>query len=187
MPGPIFARDDDVTLRTIEREDVEFLQENRMNPAIRRPMRISEVENREQMSAFFEEYISSEEDANLLVCRESTSTDAPPTPVGMATLFDIDELAGTAELAVWTSSDVQDNGYATSAAGMMLDYGFAERRLHKVYGRVHTGNEGAARVLEKLGFEEEGLLRDQEFVHGEYRDTHFYGILVDEWIETREE
>lgn len=61
MPGPIFARDDDVTLRTIEREDVEFLQENRMNPAIHRPMRISEVENREQMSAFFEEYISSEE------------------------------------------------------------------------------------------------------------------------------
>lgn len=36
------------------------------------------------------------------------------------------------------------------------------------------------RILEKLGFEQEGCLRDQYYVAGQYVDTYLYGLLADE-------
>jgi len=50
-----------------------------------------------------------------------------------------------------------------------------------VFARVLDPNEGSKRVLEKVGFEREGTLRDQVFVSGEHVDVGRYGLLADEW------
>lgn len=181
MPGPTFAEGDSVALHTIEEEDLEFLQSARNDSAIRRPLTVNEPSNGEQTRQFFEDAVSSDEGANFLICRLSENADSDAEPVGMVSLFHEDRTAGTANVAYWVVPDAQGNGYATDAAGLLAEHAFADRRLHKLRAEVIESNEASASVLEKVGFQREGVLRDGKFVGGEHVDVYRYGLLADEW------
>lgn len=62
-----------------------------------------------------------------------------------------------------------------------MQYAFDQLRLHKVTARVFAFNEASQRLLETVGFTEEGVQREQVFIDGEYQDTHWYGLLAREW------
>lgn len=170
----MFADGDDVTLRTVEDEDLEFVQAARNDPAVRQPLTLNRPANAEQIEEFFENAISSEDGASLLVCVDEN-------PVGMVVLFNEDDVTGTATLAYWLDPGYWGNGYATEAAGLLCEHAFAERRLNKLRAEVIESNQGSRRVLEKLGFVEEGVLREEKFVRGEHVDVHRFGLLADEW------
>ncbi len=72
-------------------------------------------------------------------------------------------------------------GYATEAAGAMLRYGFEVLRLHRVQANCVAENVASARVLEKLGMQREGRLRENEWFKGRWWDTLLYAILDREW------
>ena len=63
----------------------------------------------------------------------------------------------------------------------MLRYAFETLRLHKVRADVAVGNVASARVLEKLGFQREGLLREDRPVGGAFVDHWRYGLLTQEF------
>ena len=73
------------------------------------------------------------------------------------------------------------NGYATEAASAMLEFGFTRLGLHRVWSWCVADNVGSARVLQKLGMQAEGRLRENEYYKGRYWDTLMFGILADEW------
>jgi RimJ/RimL family protein N-acetyltransferase len=73
------------------------------------------------------------------------------------------------------------NGYATDALREICRYGFDERRLNKVVARAYETNPASNRVLEKVGFEQEGTFRQEAFVRGEFVDIHRYGLLAAEF------
>jgi len=64
-----------------------------------------------------------------------------------------------------------------------VDKVFAETTLRKLIAMVHDQNQASCRVLEKLGFQEEGLLREHYVISGEARDEVLYGLLRREWRE----
>lgn len=72
-------------------------------------------------------------------------------------------------------------GYATEAAHAVLDFGFSELGVHRVWATTLADNAGSARVLEKLGMRLEGRLRDKERFKGRYWDALLYAILEPEW------
>ena len=174
MPGPMFAEGDTVTLRTVEEDDLEFLQSARNDPAIRRPVTLNRAANAEQTRESFENAISNDDSVSLLACVDEE-------PAGMVVLFDENDVTGTATLAYWIVPDHWGNGYATEAAGLLCEHGFADRRLNKIRADALGSNAGSRRVLEKLGFVEEGLLREEKFVGGKHVDVHRFGLLADEW------
>ena len=45
----------------------------------------------------------------------------------------------------------------------------------------HPCSSNFRRVLEKLGFKREGVMPQRWFVHGEFSDTAFYGLLRQDW------
>lgn len=184
MPGPTFAVGNSVALRTIEEEDLEFLAAARNDPAIRRPLTVNRPSNGEQTRGFFEEAISTDDGVNLLLSATLESgADAAPDDdrVGMVSLFEEDDIAGTATIAYWVVPDEQGNGYCTEAVALLCDHAFGDRRLNKLRADVLATNDGSRRVLEKLGFTEEGLLREEKFVYGDYVDVHRFGLLADDW------
>lgn len=71
MPGAVFLRGETVTLRTIEEEDVEFLRDTINDPTVREGLPASLPFNGEQEREYFEEQISSDENANLAICYDS--------------------------------------------------------------------------------------------------------------------
>jgi len=74
-----------------------------------------------------------------------------------------------------------NNGYTTEATHAIMDFGFSNFDLHRVWSWCVADNLGSAHVLEKLGMCLEGRLRENEFYKGRWWDTLMYAILADEW------
>lgn len=73
------------------------------------------------------------------------------------------------------------HGYATEAAGALLQWAFDTLDLNRVQAEADTRNVASARVLEKLGFVREGTLREDCVVNGEVSDSWVYGLIRREW------
>ena len=72
-------------------------------------------------------------------------------------------------------------GFATEAADALLQWAFATLDLNRVQSEADTRNTASVRVLEKLGFVREGMLREDCIVNGEVSDSWVYGLLRREW------
>lgn len=72
-------------------------------------------------------------------------------------------------------------GLATEALRPVIRFGFERMDLNRIEADVTVGNDGSARVLEKLGFEEEGLMRQRGFWKGEYHDLRLFSLLRQDW------
>lgn len=76
------------------------------------------------------------------------------------------------------------NGYATEAAHALLAFGFRELRMHRIWAHCVAENVASARVLEKIGMQCEGRLRENEWMKGRWWDTLLYAILEQEYQAT---
>ena len=72
-------------------------------------------------------------------------------------------------------------GYATEAARAVLHFGFSDMGLSRISASCVADNTGSAHVLEKLGMQQEGRLRQNEHYKGRWWDTLLYAILHEEW------
>jgi RimJ/RimL family protein N-acetyltransferase len=170
MPGAVFLRGERLCLRTIAPEDYEFVHKHWNDPSIRYGAPMPTPFSKGEIGGFVE---NADDAVQFLPCDDGS-------PVGYVMLFDIEKEAGHGELGYWIVPDERGNGYATEAADLCLKHAFDDRGLHKVLARVFEGNDGSIRVLEKLGFEQEGLLREQHYVDGKYADMRLYGLLASE-------
>ncbi|MEJ2598649.1 MAG: GNAT family N-acetyltransferase [Anaerolineales bacterium] len=71
-------------------------------------------------------------------------------------------------------------GYASEAARAVRDFGFQELGLRRIWANCLAENLASRRVLEKIGMQLEGTLRDNEYFKERYWDTCIYAILVNE-------
>lgn len=72
-------------------------------------------------------------------------------------------------------------GLATEAVGRLLDALFLDHGLHRVSAECDARNAPSARLLARLGFQEEGYLRANTWIKGEWTDDRLFGLLADEW------
>ena len=72
-------------------------------------------------------------------------------------------------------------GYATEAAFALVNFGFQELGLNRISSWCIADNDASARVLERLGFRQEGRLRRHQHFKGRWWDTLLYALLRDEW------
>ncbi len=73
-------------------------------------------------------------------------------------------------------------GYASEAAAAMIEFGFKELGLHRIYATCRPDNVGSAKVLEKVGMRREGHLREHMWHKGNWHDSLLYSILEHEWL-----
>lgn len=173
MPGPVFLDGETIELRTIEEEDIDFLQRTINDPRVRTTLAPVRPKNRTEQRDWIES-LGESDSINLLVCVDGT-------PVGSVDLKPPNQDWGVAEVGVMVDPDYWNEGYATAAIDRLCAYAFKERRLNKVYAAVYSTNPAGNRVFEKLGFEKEGVLRKEGFVDGQHVDVHRYGLLANEW------
>jgi RimJ/RimL family protein N-acetyltransferase len=104
-------------------------------------------------------------------------------PIGEGSLFDIDRRVGSAELGIFIGEVGEwGKGYGTDAVNALVDFGFGELRLERIWLNVWTENAAARRAYEKAGFVREGTLRHDLYEHGTYTDGDIMSILRDEWL-----
>jgi RimJ/RimL family protein N-acetyltransferase len=76
-------------------------------------------------------------------------------------------------------------GYCTEAAQIMLDYLFLSKETVCIQATTHVKNIASQRVLQKVGFKKEGIMRKRFFIQGEWQDIILFSILREEWKEPR--
>lgn len=87
-----------------------------------------------------------------------------------------------AELGYGLAQDWWGQGLMTEANRAVIDFGFRTLELNRIEAAVLEGNTRSLRVLEKLGFQREGLLREHHIVAGEPRDFWMLSVLRREWL-----
>jgi RimJ/RimL family protein N-acetyltransferase len=85
------------------------------------------------------------------------------------------------EIAYVLHPDYWGRGIATEAAQRLLRFGFEILGLHRIYATCDPRNLASSRVMEKIGMQYEGRLRETMFIRDGWRDSLVYAILATEW------
>ena len=101
--------------------------------------------------------------------------------IGTVTLAHLDPQNRRAELGFSVARARWGQGIASEAVTAALAFGFTTLGLHRVEADVDPRNAASIRVLEKLGFAREGLMRERWIVGEERCDSLFLGLLAREW------
>ena len=97
----------------------------------------------------------------------------------------IDLRNDTGELGYELSRKHWGKGLVVEAAEAVIDWGFQQRGLAKVFAQCDMRNTRSLRVMEKLHMTREGVLQAHSKVQGNRVDDVFYGLLRHEWLENR--
>lgn len=103
--------------------------------------------------------------------------------VGNVGLYDIDTLHGRAMFWIMLGeAGARGVGLGSEAIRLMLAYGFHELGLHKIYLHVGVDNVPALRIYDKMGFVQEGILRQHFLINGHYVDAMMMSLLRSEYV-----
>ncbi|MEV6345220.1 GNAT family protein [Actinoplanes sp. NPDC051851] len=103
------------------------------------------------------------------------------TVIGTVELVWRSESDQTAELGYVFHPGHGGRGLATEAAAALLDWGFGEFGLHRVYARCHARNEPSARLMTRLGMRREAHHVAAYRFRGEWTDQLVFAVLSHEW------
>lgn len=97
--------------------------------------------------------------------------------LGDCALFHADEQCRRAEIGFSLQRNHWGGGYMTEATSALIEHAFGTLNLRRIEADIDPRNVASARLLERLGFVREGLLRDRWVVGDEVSDSALYGLL----------
>lgn len=108
----------------------------------------------------------------------------PGTParhIGNVSIWHVSRPFRSGEIGYWIRTDETGLGIATEVARTTLRIGFEELRMHRMMLRVAVGNVSSERIASKLGFVQEGILREDIKVGNLWMDHSLWGLLDHEY------
>ena len=97
--------------------------------------------------------------------------------VGNCGLSDIDFRNRKAELWIYLSKESTGKGYGLNATTALIKYGYNKLNLNRIYLYVMGYNNPAISLYKKLGFEHEGVFKENFYIDGKYEDTVHMALL----------
>jgi len=103
--------------------------------------------------------------------------------IGQIDLINIDWINRIGAIGIVIGNKENLNkGYGTEAIKLLQEFAFNKLNLHKLELEVRAYNKRAINCYKKCRFKEEGRIRENFYINGEYTDTLFMGILKREWM-----
>lgn len=168
---------DHVILRPLTESDLILKVKWYNDPAVRKTLVIDEVFDLAGTEGWFERLAGDDTRVDFLV----ESTDG--LPIGITGLVDLDRKNKTAQCyCVIGEKSFWGKGLGTEIHSVLFQWGFETLDLFKIWAHIRTNNPAIFRVVEKLGFEIEGTLRQDKIVDGQRIDLYHIGLLRDEFI-----
>lgn len=87
------------------------------------------------------------------------------------------------EIGYWLGASFQGRGLVTQSCRALINHAFDELKLNRVEIRCGVENRRSRKIPEKLGFREEGVVRQAGWLYDHYVDIVIYGMLASEWHE----
>lgn len=165
-----------ILLRPLQRKDAEATILWRNNPSIREMVlgyRFPITEVMEEK--WYESALNDQSRTRVIFAMEEL---AKHELIGLIHLTQIDWISRTCHFGI-TIGDSKNHGkgYAKEGMQLLLNYAFQVLNLRKINLEVIEKNEAAIHLYRKMGFQEEGRLRKQVIVQGEYYDVLQMGLF----------
>jgi len=102
--------------------------------------------------------------------------------IGVCCLGDFDDRARRAEIGYDIAQAEWNKGFATEALESIIDFGFNTINLNRIEATITPGNDASVKVLKKLNFIQEGIVRERDLIKGKLEDGIIMSILKREYI-----
>lgn len=120
-----------------------------------------------------------------------TTKEEPLTPIGFVSLFNMNEATlltrhhRNATLGISLLEDYRGKAYGGEAINWILDWAFISAGLHRVNLECFSFNVNAQKLYRKVGFVEEGRLREVMYYERSWHDIISFSMLEQEWEKLR--
>jgi len=175
----IMIRGKQIGLRAIEESDLASMRSWRNNPSLRKYFREYREINVIQQKAWFE-HISKQASNTLMFAIVDLESNAL---LGAGGLCYISLIHRNAEISLYIGKDnlYIDEAVAPDAARTILQYGFDEVGLQRIWTEVYSFDTPKQKLLRSLHFTHEGVKRSAYWLHGQWHDSLIYGLLASEF------
>jgi ribosomal-protein-serine acetyltransferase len=102
---------------------------------------------------------------------------------GVVGFNEIDWTNKIAYIGYWLGENFQGRGIMTRVCKVLIDYALYDLKLNKVDIHAAEYNSKSRKVAERLGFTQEGKIRQNEWLYDHFVDHIVYGMLASEWRE----
>ena len=171
---------DCIRLRGIEEKDIDRLYTLFSNPQVMRYWSRGPMTNRQEAIDYANTIIEGFATRNVLnwIIADLESDQM----IGTCTLYEINPQHARAGLGYALMPEYWGKGLAHDAASLAISYGFLELGLHRIEADTEPNNLRSNKVLERFGFQREGLLRERFFHPDGLQDSLIFGLLKPEWL-----
>jgi RimJ/RimL family protein N-acetyltransferase len=164
-------------LRALDDADVPALYEIFSNPEVMRYWSFAPFESMRDTERLLDDIRRSFKERRLFQWGISEAGSV----VGTCTLFQFDDRHRRCEVGFALARKAWGRGVASRAVATVLRFAFDSLGIHRVEADADPRNERCLRLLERLNFRREGLLRERYHVNGEVQDAVVLGLLHSEW------
>ncbi len=172
-----------LTLRSITPDDVDDFFAVYSNPEVMRYWSTLPLPNRaaaeKQISEIHEGFKRQE------LLKWGIALRADDRLIGSVTLFHPDFSNRRVEIGYAIGRAYWGKGYMKETLTAVIDYAFDTLEFHRIEADVDPRNAPSVGILERLGFQREGYLRERWQVGGEIQDALLYGLLRPDWTTAR--
>lgn len=162
-------------LRAIRRSDLDTLLAWRNRPQMRQYFREHRELSPEQQNDWFENIVKKDPNSRMFAIFRLEDDEL----LGACGLCYIDQVNQNADFSIYIGKDELyiDDIYAMDAAKLLLDYGFNELNLHRIWAEIYSIDTQKIDFFKKLNFIPEGTHRETHWTDGKWVNSLFYGIL----------
>jgi diamine N-acetyltransferase len=162
-------------LRPMFEEDAQFIVDMRNNPKILNSLFSYRMITVQEHLNWYKNNLNNDNRIDLMICKKDDNM-----PVGTVNLANIDYKNQKAEFGIMISESFWNKGYAYESSQRFIDYSFDEFNLNKIYLEVLKENKTAINLYEKLGFIEAGILKEDIFKNGKFKDVLIMSLFSDD-------
>ena len=164
-------------LRPLERQDLPLRAGWLNDPVVRETLVMRFPVSLAETERWFEAMLQDPTRKDFIIVTKDSAQ-----PIGFAGYVNLDWVHRKAEPFIAIGNrKYWGMGLGTEVVRKLLDYGFNELGLNRQYGYMLDNNPGALKMDLRAGFKEEGLLKQDVLIHGEYHDRIMLGSARDEF------
>lgn len=166
-------------LRLVQEDDLPALFEINSDDAVTRCLPYASWQSFADAEAWFKRMsgLNASGDALMFVIVNNTSN----MVIGTCVLFGYEEGNASAEIGYVLGRAHWGSGFMHEALTVLITHAFDAVGLRRLEAHIDSRNPASERVMARLGFTREGVLRQRWVTRGEISDAIIYGLLRHEW------
>jgi len=169
-----------VGLVAVEKEDLSPLLAWRNNPDFRKYFREYRELNLYQQEAWFNEKVVKDPTTIMFSVRRLEDNEL----LGCCGFVYVNWVHRHADLSLyigWQDAYIDDKGYAEESCRLLIDHGFKELCLNKIWTEIYEFDGKKKALYDKFGFHQDGLLRENYFYDGRFWNSRILSLIAAEY------